>query len=402
MSKNDEPEPRRGEYGRLVRRLMLILALAAGCEERVTRNSDGSPPENEPVGPQPGMTVPPTPLVGICENTAKVLCHRLSVCGPVTLRSRYGEVAACEAAELRTCEGTFVEARTSLLVDWGLVAYDDMAMGAALSAFSRRHCESALGPPSPFVALRGLLEIGVECKHASTCQSGYCGPVAGSRCGECKAAPASNEECPERCEAGSQCRCTNDDAGERCRCEAALKIDEDCEGHPNRCDEGLFCVTSGSGASRRSRCRPVPAQDGTCGPEVGIARCIGEAWCDLGGATRGTCRAPTMVGSGEACDTAGRLCPAGFDCRGVCVRQAAEGEMCTNRAATTLPDGGPPTCSGGRCAGACQPLGTDGRFCTEPRDCVMALGCDMRGISNGRCRTWEQARTEAEQLFLCR
>ena len=407
MRKNEPPNaPIRGYRIAVTRCCLALLVALTACADRASRTSNRGESTSADAAvstvPTPGLAVGPVLLTEYCEARARVGCHRLSVCGPVTLSSRYRDPMRCEAVLTEDCERSFVEALAGQLADWGLVEWDPELMGAALTTFSRRHCNTALGAPSPFVAVRGLLEDGVDCRDDPMCRSGFCAPVSGSGCGRC--APRTTTppmQCPEQCGLAEQCRCSSDDAGLSCRCTAALAVDDDCSADPTRCDEGLVCVSTGTGASRVSRCRPLFGEGGPCGPATGLVGCAGEAYCDQEPGGTGTCRAPALVAAGAACDTVAMLCPSGRDCRGVCVARADEGESCTRRNQTTIPDGGPPLCRAGPCRGTCQAPQTTNNGCVEPLECAMELGCYLSGLGGGSCQTWEQVRMEAERLFVC-
>ena len=150
--------------------------------------------------------------------------------------------------------------------------------------------------------------------------------------------------------------------------------------------------------NRREICVADPFEGEPCGPTTGTSACVGDSYCDLETAR---CRAPVLVSQGQACDTTRRLCPAGTDCRGVCVPRALEGEACTQTTQTTIPDGGPATCASGLCAGRCTGLRTENQFCRGPSQCAAGLGCNLVAAGNGRCLTWDAVRAQIDQQFVC-
>jgi hypothetical protein len=155
--------------------------------------------------------------------------------------------------------------------------------------------------------------------------------------------------------------------------------------------------------ARFTRCTAMPAEGERCGSRVGFTECSGDAFCDAADTGLGFCRPPEVVRAGEGCDDRTRLCPYRHDCRGVCVPRADRGEACVPPNPVNVPDGGPPTCTGGGCNGTCtEPLG-EGNVCFEVWECQPELGCTRSPLARiGICESEATVRQRTRSALDCR
>ena len=378
--------------------LRLALLLTAACSDARAPNTGTPTSTVETEGPRPGMQFAEVPLNRFCESKARADCHRMEICAPMRLGSAHGTRVACEADRAQMCEGWFTETFAQALIDDGALDFDAAAMGRALTAYSQRHCNARGGVPTTFSGALGRIVQGQPCADHALCVSGWCEGYPANRCGTCGPHPGTApSSCPESCPGEQVCECTSSDAGSQCGCVASLPAYADCGQARSRCVEGTRCLDGVDAVgNRKTACVPVPALGSPCGASIGISECHGEAYCE-----EGRCRAPIVVAAGAACDTATRLCPVGHDCRGVCVPMAGPGQRCVSRRQTTIPDGGPPTCSEGVCQGDCQAPQGANAFCLEGADCMAGLGCNLFGGGGGQCQDETTVRARVTQLFTC-